>query len=532
MAGGGNRSADDPGIVWVVWRLTEHEPRGPYPSLRRPLAGIPSGTLGRMPAVGDLLAGRYRILGTVGAGGMATVHRARDERLERDVAIKVLLPNLAGDPVLATRFEREARTLAASAHPGIVSVYDVDPGDPNSGREPFFVMELCAGGSLADRLAGGQRLPPDDLVPVLVSVAEGLAALHERGVVHRDVKPSNILLATDRAKLADFGLARSDSAELSDLTAPGTVAGTMVYLAPEVLAGEAAAAPADVHALGVAAFAGLTGALPRPATSLSELIATAREPAARVSEAAPDLGEAFDEPIAAALNLDPASRPGALTFATALTAALGRWRRTRPPIAAPVAPTPPAGPATDATTIAVSTMPDRPSDRPGEHEDPPLRRAPRPHAGAVLLVIAALALWVLASALLGNGSPSATTSPPPSEVANPSSTRPTSPSASSSASPSVTRSVVDSALAALDEVDSAIAGTTGKDGLKGNERNELERLAGGVRSALDDGDTDTARERAEALSDEIDDLDDDLDEERARRLADAVTALVEILGND
>lgn len=532
MAGGGNRSADDPGIVWVVWRLTEHEPRGPYPSLRRPLAGIPSGTLGRMPAVGDLLAGRYRILGTVGAGGMATVHRARDERLERDVAIKVLLPNLAGDPVLATRFEREARTLAASAHPGIVSVYDVDPGDPNSGREPFFVMELCAGGSLADRLAGGQRLPPDDLVPVLVSVAEGLAALHERGVVHRDVKPSNILLATDRAKLADFGLARSDSAELSDLTAPGTVAGTMAYLAPEVLAGEAAAAPADVHALGVAAFAGLTGALPRPATSLSELIATAREPAARVSEAAPDLGEAFDEPIAAALNLDPASRPGALTFATALTAALGRWRRTRPPIAAPVAPTPPAGPATDATTIAVSTMPDRPSDRPGEHEDPPLRRAPRPHAGAVLLVIAALALWVLASALLGNGSPSATTSPPPSEVANPSSTRPTSPSASSSASPSVTRSVVDSALAALDEVDSAIAGTTGKDGLKGNERNELERLAGGVRSALDDGDTDTARERAEALSDEIDDLDDDLDEERARRLADAVTALVEILGND
>jgi hypothetical protein len=306
----------------------------------------------------------------------------------------------------------------------------------------------------------------------------------------------------------------------------------MAYLAPEVLAGEAAAAPTDVHALGVAAFAGLTGALPRPATSLSELIATAREPAARVSEAAPDLGEAFDEPIAAALHLDPARRPDALTFATALTAALGRWRRTGPPIAAPIAPTPPAGPPTDATTIAASTRPDRPSDRPGEHEDQRPRRALRLPAVSILIVVAALALWGLASTLLGNGSPDGTASPPPSEVANPASTRPPSPSASPSSSPSATRSITGRALAALDEVDSAIAGTAGKDGLKGNERNELDRLAGDVRSALEDGDTGTAREQAEALSDEIDDLDDDLDEERARRLADAVTALVEILGND
>ena len=112
-----------------------------------------------------------------------------------------------GDSDLAKRFEDEARTLAAAAHPGIVSVYDVDPGDPNSGREPFFVMELCDGGSLAARLAGEPRLGPDDLVPILVSVAEGLADLHAHGIVHRDVKPSNILLASDRAKLADFGLA-------------------------------------------------------------------------------------------------------------------------------------------------------------------------------------------------------------------------------------------------------------------------------------------------------------------------------------
>src|SRR5688572_25770632 len=192
-----------------------------------------------MPASGDLLAGRYRILAPLGAGGMATVYRANDERLSREVALKILLPNLASDPVVAERFEREARTLAAAAHPGVVSIFDVDAGDPKTGREPFFVMELCPGGSLADRLVDGQRLTPDELIPTLVSVADGLADLHARGVVHRDVKPSNILFASDRAKLADFGLARSDDGALDDLTTPGTAVGTMAYLAPEVLAGDA-----------------------------------------------------------------------------------------------------------------------------------------------------------------------------------------------------------------------------------------------------------------------------------------------------
>src|SRR5438093_11693229 len=216
-----------------------------------------------MPASGDLLAGRYRILAPLGAGGMATVFRANDERLSREVAIKILLPNLAGDPTVAARFEREARTLAAAAHPGVVSIFDVDAGDASTGREPFFVMELCPGGSLADRLIDGQRVSPDELIPSLVSIADGLADLHARGVVHRDVKPSNILFASARAKLAAFGLARSDGAEADDLTTPGTAVGTMAYLAPEVLTGETATSAADIYALGVAAFAGLTGELPR-----------------------------------------------------------------------------------------------------------------------------------------------------------------------------------------------------------------------------------------------------------------------------
>src|SRR5512135_2082691 len=120
-----------------------------------------------MPIVGDVLADRYRVEGVLGAGGMASVYRATDLRLERQVAIKVLLPNLARDPSLAGRFDREARMLAAVAHPSVAAIFDVEPGDPESGREPFYVMELCDGGSLADRIEGVGAIDPGELVPVI-----------------------------------------------------------------------------------------------------------------------------------------------------------------------------------------------------------------------------------------------------------------------------------------------------------------------------------------------------------------------------
>ena len=134
-----------------------------------------------MPAPGDVLADRYRIVALLGSGGMATVYRALDDRLGREVAVKVLSPNLASDPVLARRFDHEARAMAAVADPGLVAVFDVEPGDPTSGREPFFVMELCPGGSLADRLGLDRPMTPDELVPILVSVADALATLHRPG---------------------------------------------------------------------------------------------------------------------------------------------------------------------------------------------------------------------------------------------------------------------------------------------------------------------------------------------------------------
>jgi serine/threonine-protein kinase len=484
-----------------------------------------------MPASGDLLADRYRILAPLGAGGMATVYRAHDERLGREVAVKVLLPNLAGDPVLATRFEREARTLAAAAHPGVVSIFDVDAGDPSSGREPFFVMELCPGGSLADRLVDGQRVSPDELIPTLVSIADGLADLHARGVTHRDVKPSNILFAADRAKLADFGLARADADELDDLTSPGTAVGTIAYLAPEVLVGETAGSAADIYALGVAGYVGLTGTNPRPATSLTELVATAGETPPTVSMTAPDLGQAFDNPIAAALDPDPARRPDALDFASSMTAALGSWGRSRPPAVATAAAASEEDVASDATTaVAVPTLSAPPADASPERHDEPSRRSFGLAAGTLLAVLAAIAVLAMLGSMLGTGSSAPTTSPVASLLVSPPQSDAPSASATASASPPAVPSVADRALAALDAVDAAISATAGKDGLKGKERNDLERLARDVRSALVEGDLDAARTAAAALADQIDKVSKKLDEQRARRLADAASALSDILG--
>jgi eukaryotic-like serine/threonine-protein kinase len=487
-----------------------------------------------MPAPGALLAGRYRIIAPLGSGGMATVHRARDERLDRDVAVKILLPNHAGDPVLAGRFEREARSLAAAAHPGVVAIFDVDPGDPAAGVEPFFVMELCQGGSLADRLASGRRLAPDDLIPILISVSDGLAGLHARGVVHRDVKPSNIMLTTDRAKLADFGLARSDGpTELSDLTAPGTAVGTMAYLAPDVLAGGPAGPPGDVYALGGAAFVGLTGSMPRQASSVADLVAAGSRPAPLVSSVAPDLGNAFDGPIAAALDVDPAARPDALSFGASLAAALGRWSRARPAAGsvlwrgssepnAPTAAVPvaPAIPPAAAAPVAPSAV--RPVARPSQW-------------GRSLIAAAALAALILALAIASGrlaltGPPGgAAASSSPSAGPSPSPSASASPSPSPSPTPVPTVSIAAQALAALDGVDEAIQAARRSDGLKGKVANELERRARDIRSALQQGDLDGASEAARALREAVDDLGDDIDEDAAQRLQNAVTAVIDIL---
>jgi serine/threonine-protein kinase len=280
-----------------------------------------------MPHVGDILVGRYRIDAPLGAGGSAMVYRAHDLRLRRDVALKILLPNLSQDPAVAHRFEREARSLAAVNHPGIVAVYDVEAGDRRTDRDPFFVMELCDRGSLADVLiAHGGRLAPDAVVPTIADVAGGLMSLHARGFVHRDIKPHNILLTAGGAKLGDFGIARGGDST-SSLTAPGSAVGTLAYLAPELLSGGQASPASDVFALGVVVYQALTGQLPRPAGTVMEFVNAQGQPIAAPSDVRPDLGRFFDEPVAAALSGDAAARPSPLQFAGTLKAAVADWRR-------------------------------------------------------------------------------------------------------------------------------------------------------------------------------------------------------------
>ena len=528
-----------------------------------------------MPAPGDLLADRYRLGPLLGVGGMATVHRAHDERLDRDVAIKVLLPNLAADPALARRFDREARAMAAVADPALVAVFDVDPGDPAAGREPFVVMELCPGGSLANRLGPDRPMSPDELIPILVAVTGGLAALHRAGLVHRDVKPSNILFATDRVKLGDFGLARSQ-AEVSELTQPGTAIGTLGYLAPERLRGEAGDAASDVYALGTVAFLGLTGQMPRPSGSVRDVVAAAALRPPPVSGAAPGLGTAFDEPIADALATDPARRPDALDLGSSLGAALGRWSRSGRPgaggalaaagAAASAPPVPsslpaaaagsPAAPADDATTAvampvdATASILVPPSDhRPGPPRSsaagPASRAAARPRSSGgasriaalvvALLIVAGLALYLRACQTiqtLPSGIPaSASAAPVPSSPA-PSRSPSVAPSPSliPSQSPSVPAPSSDPAVTALDNVEAAIAAARGgPDGLKGKDANALESLAGRVRRDLANGDRRAAMTDARELDRRARDIADHLDGQMAARLTRATGHLVDVL---
>ena len=199
----------------------------------------------------DLLAGRYRTLRVIGTGGMARVFLAEDERLGRQVAVKRLHAHSPEDS--ARRFQREARLGASLNHPNLVSVYDVE----TDGESVLIVMEYVEGTTLGGELRTG-ALDPDRAVSVLADVAAALDAVHDKGIVHRDVKPANVLIRTDGvAKLADLGIATL--AEGTSITASGTVLGTASYMAPEQVRGETAGPGADVYALAVVAFEAFSG---------------------------------------------------------------------------------------------------------------------------------------------------------------------------------------------------------------------------------------------------------------------------------
>jgi serine/threonine-protein kinase len=489
-----------------------------------------------MPIVGDVLAGRYRIDAPIGVGGTASVYRAADLRLEREVAVKVLLPNLAADPTVAQRFEREALALAATSHPSVVKVFDVEPGDPASGREPFYVMELCDGGSLADQLATRGSLDPVQVVDVIESVAAGLADLHGRTFVHRDVKPHNILFDHGRARLADFGLARSDrDSELTALTATGTTAGTLAYLAPELLRGDAATPASDVYALAVVAFQSLTGRLPRPAAGLTQLVESHGEPAPTVSSIAPELGTAFDAPIAAALASDPSVRLTPLELAEALTRATGRTGAAINAAVVPaVVPTEVESSDSDAATVT-----DIPAEwSPDVADAAGQRTADRPGPPVAMLAVGAIGLALLAilalSSLLpdGNGGaadPTARATPTAVESPSPDATPSATPEPTPPSTPTPVADPAAEAYALLDRIDAAIEDLANEEKMRERDLNALRRRAGDVRSALMAREYDEARDHTARLSDEVDRIDDRVQGEAMEELKNAVSNLDEAI---
>jgi serine/threonine protein kinase len=215
-----------------------------------------------------LIADRYRLESRLGSGGMSTVHLAFDERLERLVAVKLLAEHLADDPAFVSRFQREALAAARLIHENIVQVFD--SGLDADTDQHFIVMEYIEGQSGAEILRARGWLPVDEALPIIVACCAGLDYAHRKGVVHRDVKPGNILRANDhRVKLADFGIAKAT--EQSSITQAGSVLGTAAYLAPEQGRGEEAGPPADVYALGVVTYQLLSGRLPFEGKSLTEL---------------------------------------------------------------------------------------------------------------------------------------------------------------------------------------------------------------------------------------------------------------------
>lgn len=270
---------------------------------------------------GDLLDGRYRLLRRIGVGGRGAVFEARHEEMGRLVAIKFLLEGIS-DPVSFERFRREARAAGRLNHPNVVVVHDFVR---HAGCEPYLVMELCDGGSLADELSRTGKASFRRTVQVVGAVSSALTAAHDVGIVHRDLKPANVLLHGDVVKVADFGLASLSSDEES---APGLTGdhavGTPHFMSPEQASGLSVDGKSDIYSLGVIAFQMLTGALPFDAPGvLQVLMKHVGEPAPSPRSIAPEIPEAASNAILRCLEKNPANRyESASEFARALSSAL------------------------------------------------------------------------------------------------------------------------------------------------------------------------------------------------------------------
>ena len=287
-----------------------------------------------MPLSPGTRLGPYELLAPIGSGAMGDVYRARDTRLNRDVAIKVLPAVFARDPERLARFDREARAVAAINHPNILAVHDIGSADVAdtdgiSVRATYMITELLDGDTLRARLSQGP-LPARKSVDVAIQVARGLSAAHDRGIVHRDLKPENIVLLRDgHVKILDFGLAKQsfDQAGSSEhrtmaATDAGTVLGTVGYMAPEQVRGDAADPRTDLFALGAVLYELASGrrAFDRP-TAAETMTAILREDPPDLTSPPVALSPALDRVVRHALEKDPSDRfQSARDFAFALQA--------------------------------------------------------------------------------------------------------------------------------------------------------------------------------------------------------------------
>jgi eukaryotic-like serine/threonine-protein kinase len=255
--------------------------------------------------IGTLLSGRYRLESKLGSGGMSTVYLAVDETLGRKVAIKVMHREISDQPDQLERFRREARAVAQLSHPNLVAV--IDAGE--DGGHPYIVFEYVPGETLKKRIADSGRLETDEATAYAIEIGRGLAAAHAARLVHRDVKPQNVLIDADgRAKVTDFGIARSLEVQ-GGLTQTGTVMGTSDYIAPEQARGGKVDAQSDIYSLGAVLYELLTGEVPFPGDNfVAVAMRHINEPAPSVRERRPDVSPRIDAAIRRAMAKDPRER--------------------------------------------------------------------------------------------------------------------------------------------------------------------------------------------------------------------------------